>query len=361
MPFEEGEIVAKPSKGPRVLVLELTTRCNLNCVMCFRKSWSERLGDMSERTFHRALEGALEAGASFVWFAGWGEPLIHPKFLEWVWEVKELGLGLGINTNGTLLDEELAMELVKAGVDRITISVDAASKEVYRSIRGGDFTAIMKALRAIHNTKRERGSVRPILEFSFTATKDNVHELPRLFDLAEKAGVGRIIVSNVIPTTKPLEDKVLYNGWGGEDWVWDVVSRKSLETNVGARLPEFSLRTERSCAFIKTLTSCITWDGKVAPCYNFLHTYTAYVFGVEKNIKQVSFGSLGKESLTEIWRKPEYVAFRCRTLFFQYPSCADCRLRHYCMFVESSDMDCWGNTPTCADCLYGRGIVQCPL
>jgi len=359
--FRDGEVIARPSKGPRIVVLELTTRCNLNCSMCFRRSWSERIGDMDERVFSKALDEAIEAGVRFVWFAGWGEPTIHPKFIEWAETVKDAGLGLGVNTNGTLLDDELAKRIVEIGIDRLSVSVDAASEETYARIRGHSLRRVLKALRIIHEAKKERGCTKPILEFVFTAQRSNVAEFPKLFDLAVEAGVGRIIVSNIIPTQPALEHEVLYNGWSGEERLRELASIRSLETNVGVRLPEFSIKTERSCAFVKEGATCVTWDGKVTPCYNFLHTYTAYVFGVKKTITQVSFGDLRRENLVSIWRKPDYVRFRYRVHFFRYPSCADCKLREYCILVESVDMDCWGNSPTCADCLYGRGIVQCPL
>jgi len=359
--FRDGVIIARPSRGPQILFLELTTRCNFNCIMCFRRSWEERLGNMSESLFRRVLEGAVEAGTRFIWFAGWGEPLVHPKFLEWAEEVKRVGLELGINTNGSLLDEDLAKELVRIGVDRITVSIDAASEDVYREVRGWSFRQLRDSIETIHRMKKEMRSVKPILEFSFTAMKSNLKELPKLFDLAERVGVGRIIVSNVIPTSHLTKDEILYDGWEGEDKLWEIVSIKSLETNVGARIPEFSFRTERSCDFIESAAACVTWDGKVAPCYNLLHTYTAYILGIEKKVKQHSFGDLNREKLTDIWRKPEYVAFRYKVHFFRYPSCADCRLRYYCALVESTEMDCWGNMPTCADCLYGRRIVQCPV
>ncbi|MNO01582.1 hypothetical protein D3C81_2217640 [compost metagenome] len=46
---------------------------------------------------------------------------------------------------------------------------------------------------------------------------------------------------------------------------------------------------------------------------------------------------------------------------YMYPSCTDCDLRDACDFVKTSDIDCWGNEPSCADCLWSRRIVQCPI
>ncbi len=361
--FEEGCVLAKPVKGPKMLFLELTTRCNLNCVMCYRNSWGERLGDLSEKLFDKVLEDAVEAGIEFVWFAGWGEPLAHPKFLEFAEKVKDRGLKLGVNTNGLLLDEYVAERLMKIGIDRVTVSVDAADPEAYGSIRRGDFYRLMRALKSLHRAKKELGKTYPILEFAFTLMLDNLNEAVPLIDLAVQHGVGRVIISNVIPVTKYMVDKCVYT-LNGKVNVEEFVSKlaiKSLETNVGVRLPEFSLKTERRCDFIEKSATCVTWNGKITPCYNFLHSYTSYIYGREKKIEQVVFGDITKESLKDIWFKLDYVKFRYKVRFFRYPSCTDCKFHEICDFAQSNLMDCWGNQPSCADCLYSRRIVQCPI
>ncbi|RLF01482.1 MAG: hypothetical protein DRJ59_05965 [Thermoprotei archaeon] len=69
--------------------------------------------------------------------------------------------------------------------------------------------------------KKKLKSVKPILEFSFTAMKSNLKEISRLFDLAEIVGVDRIIVSNVIPTSYLTKDEIFYNGWEGRTSLGD--------------------------------------------------------------------------------------------------------------------------------------------
>ncbi len=360
--FDEGYVVAKPHKGPKILFIELTSRCNLNCRMCYRNSWGEYLGDMSEKLFTKVLSEAEEAGVKFIWFAGWGEPLFHPKFIEFVEAVKERGFSLGVNTNGLLLNRDIAYRLVKAGIDRLTVSIDAASLETYSYIRGGELTRILRSLKFVWEVSRKLGR-KPILEFSYVLMRSNMDELIDVIELAEKYGVGRVIVSNIIPVTENMVNECIYNSVLGEE-VSELISRaaiKSLETNVSVKMPEFTLKTERKCLFVEKSATCVTWDGKVAPCYNFLHNYTSYIYGREKKIKQVCFGNLKEEKLVDIWHKYSYVKFRYRVRFFRYPSCTDCRFHEVCHFAETNQMDCWSNEPSCADCLYSRGIVQCPV
>ncbi len=360
--FNEGLVIGKPSSGPKKLVLEITSKCNLNCPMCFRNSWSEIEGSMSEKLLMKILDEAREARTNFIWFSGWGEPLYHEKAFEYAEEVKNRGFKLGINTNGTLLDEENALKLVKIGVDRIAVSIDAASIETYRKIRGGELGKIVLALKTIHRARKLQGTVYPVTELIFTAMKSNIGELTELIELAEKCGAGRIIVSNLIPVKREheaeclyLSDEIDFNEIAGQ------IAIKSLETNVAVRLPEFKLKTERKCPFINEMAACITWNGKVTPCLNFLHTYKCHIYGVEKQVSQVVFGDLNRESLTDVWRKTEYLAFRFKVKYFTFPSCTDCKFHEICDFTLTNNMDCWGNAPSCADCLYARNIVQCPL
>ena len=359
--FNEGYVTAKSSKGPDILFIEPTTRCNLNCKMCFRRSWSEKLGDMSEKIFNRVLDDAVECNVKFIWFAGWGEPLLNPKTCEFIEAAHERGFEIGVNTNGFLIDDDVLNNLIKF-TKRITISIDAATPETYGDIRGSDFRRLIENIKAIHKAKKESSSIYPILEFAFTIMKSNYRELIPLLKLAEQVGVGRVIVSNVIPVSRELLDECLYtvDGFNVESLV-DGATFKSLETNVGVRLPEFTLKTERKCMFIENNAACITWNGNVAPCYNFLHTYTCYIYGVEKHVEQVSFGNIAEKTLGEIWNNIDYIRFRYNVRFFRFPSCSDCKFHELCDFAVSNEMDCWGNTPTCADCLYGRGIVQCPI
>ena len=129
--------------------------------------------------------------------------------------------------------------------------------------------------------------------------KANLKEAISVVSLAEKYGVGRVIFSNLIPVTEDMIEQSVYGDNVDFQRMVSQLAVKSLETNVGIRLPEFTLKTERRCEFIENLATCITWDGKVTPCYNFLHNYVSYIYGVKKEIKQIVFR---KHKLSNITR-----------------------------------------------------------
>ncbi|MHA1615904.1 MAG: tungsten cofactor oxidoreductase radical SAM maturase [Candidatus Njordarchaeales archaeon] len=360
--YDSTYVILKEKAGPRILYIEPTLNCNLNCIMCFRRSVKEPFGSMKKELFEKIIDDAKKCGVKFIWFGGWGEPLTHPEIFEFIALARDANIDVGINTNGTLLTPEIAEKLLELEVETIVVSSDAATHETYARIRGTKYSRILEALKTIQKAKEKHGMTRPKVSFLFTAMANNVSELIDLPKIAREYGVSQIIVSNVIPVYPEMEKMVVYNGRLSDNEIRELASKLALETyQTGVRLilPNFKLRTERRCLFIENNTATITWDGKVVPCYNFIHTYKSYIFGLEKVVKQISFGDISKESLREIWLKPEYVKFRHKVKRFEFPSCPDCPLREYCSLRKTNEMDCWGNKPSCAECLYGREIVQC--
>ena len=84
--------------------IEPTDLCNLKCSMCIRNNWDEPLGRMSEITFERILANLAEMDPKpTVFFGGLGEPLFHPKTIEWITAVKAQGAPVELMNNGVKL------------------------------------------------------------------------------------------------------------------------------------------------------------------------------------------------------------------------------------------------------------------
>ena len=168
---------------PSRLFVEVTTRCNLRCSMCVKQSSGQamREGHMSGETFAR-LAPALPHLDALV-LNGIGEPLLHPELERFV-EVARRAMPeagwVGFQTNGQLLGPRRAQSLAAAGIDRICISVDATSPEMFEALRGGGrHEAIEIAAASLHHAGRRRG--RPIaLGVEFVAMRDNLAQLPDL-------------------------------------------------------------------------------------------------------------------------------------------------------------------------------------
>jgi len=359
----EGEFILLPRlPDVRKLYIEPTTRCNLHCRTCIRNVWSDPEAEMSMETFRRlaeSLEGLPDLTS--VIFTGLGEPLSHPKIMEMIEAMRRRGLAVSVGSNGLLLNQEKARELVRLGVDRLIVSVDGVKPETYAGIRGAQLSDVLGNIRGLNEVKRELGSLFPALGIEFVVLKSNAAELADLTGLAARLNAASVLVSNVLPYTEEMREEILYGyeprspfragGWPvkGDNWVM-----------MGALgLPRMNWGAERRCRFVADKALAVGWDGGVAPCYALSHNYSYFAIdGRKKLVSRYLLGNVNQQSLAEIWMTEDYVRFRGEVRGFHFPSCPNCELRETCDLRERNE-GCWGWNPSCADCLWAQDIVRC--
>lgn len=342
----------------RKLYLELTDCCNLNCAMCYRRSWDKSNGNMAEATFVKVLENVSGLkGLKEIVLGGIGEPTMSPLFLRAVEAFEKYGLT--ITTNG-IIDESAKIEAMAEKASRIVFSIDGLEENFY-SIRGAGLEQVCSTIRRIQDIKRQRGSSLPEIYIQFVLSWDNKEELPGVVSLASELKVKGLIVSNLIPMTGEDGEKILYSRYQNDDMKGYVgrICRGSLKAGLQVSLPHFELKTERRCSFVEADAVFVCASGEISPCHRLSHRYDEYVFGRKKKVQPFSFGNIESKSLEELWDSPAYVEFRDMLYCSRYPSCIDCDYSDGCDFVRSSDMDCNCNTPACGDCLWSRGIAVC--
>lgn len=340
--------------------IEVTTRCNLDCAMCVRQVWKDAPGEMSWETFEAVAEG-LRAFPHLrrVTFGGYGEPLAHPRFPEMVARVAELGVEVVLTTNGLLLDGPMAEQLLDAGLGRVVVSLDTVHIQAYaRAQVIAGVNQVLDNMRALREKARQRGKVLPRIGMEFVVMRNNLGWLSRLPQLARELEADFVLVSNLLPHTEEMAGEILYDrdeplpaptGWpvpGGDLVLWGIT-----------RLPRFKWGAWRRCRFIEERSIVIGWDGGVSPCYALMHSYPYYIYGRRKEVSRYVLGRATEQTLADIWMSDEYVLFRAKVREMRFPSCVDCGMA--CTYAEEN-ADCWGNSPSCADCLWAQGIVQCP-
>jgi len=142
--LNEINYLLKRKKGYKVtsVVIELTSFCNLNCVMCAKnKVVTRQPTHMSFETFKNIIDN--NKNISLFILVGWGETMMNPKFFEMLEYLKKNNRRFAITTNGTLLNESNIEKLVRSGISHITISMDGIG-EVYESIRGFPYNKLEK-------------------------------------------------------------------------------------------------------------------------------------------------------------------------------------------------------------------------
>ena len=199
---------------PSRLFVEVTTRCNLRCTMCVKQTAGNGIaeGDLSLATFD-ALAPAFPHLGSLV-LSGIGEPLLHPGlegFIRLARRALPASGWIGFQSNGLLLDEGRALSLVRAGLDRVCLSLDAVSPATFRRLReGGEVGAVDRGLAALSRAEAAAGR-RIDKGIEFVAMRDNVAELPEVLRWAARRGASFALVTQVLPYDERLVSQAAYD------------------------------------------------------------------------------------------------------------------------------------------------------
>jgi len=148
--------------------------------------------------------------------------------------------------------------------------------------------------------------------------------------------------------------------------IWDTFreARKLAdEYDIELTLPKvFADALDRSCPYVDKSAVFVRSDGLVVPCMEFAYGHMLFVNGHFKEIREVVFGDVRRDSLGNIWNSEEYSSFRVirEDISRRIPWCGDCPyVTRECWFVRNNDYDCYGNRYSCSECLYSAGLSRC--
>jgi MoaA/NifB/PqqE/SkfB family radical SAM enzyme len=174
--------------APLFLAWQLTNRCGCACLACCEESGPDK-GWPDELTRDEALHIArqiVDAGIPYAAFGG-GEPMGVPHF----WDILEIlaagGLGIKLETNGSLIDAAAARRLAGLNVTCAQISVDGATAATHERVRpGGSFAGALAAMRHLVDA-----GIAP--QFVFVPMRQNLAEMVPAYELARQAGCSAFV------------------------------------------------------------------------------------------------------------------------------------------------------------------------
>jgi MoaA/NifB/PqqE/SkfB family radical SAM enzyme len=183
---------------PRSLYLETTNRCDSKCQTCVRTFRSlEPPADLSLAQVKAIAEQfpVLER----VVLHGIGEPLLNREVFEIVAYLKARAATVLFNSDAISLTRPRALKLIDSGLDEYRVSMDAATPETYRRIRGVDqFERVVANVRRLVELEKERSRAVPRVSLWFTASRVNLAELPAFVRLAASLGVAEVYVQRLV-------------------------------------------------------------------------------------------------------------------------------------------------------------------
>ena len=276
---------------PMTISIEPTTACNLRCPECPSglRIFSRETGNLKE-DFFRATIDDLYKDLIYLIFYFQGEPYINPKFLEMVKYASDKGIYTITSTNGHFLNDENARKTIESGLDRMIISVDGTTQEVYENYRKeGKLETVLQGARNVVKWKKELKSSTPHIIFQFLVVKPNEHQIPEIYKLAKEIGVDEV----------KLKTAQVYDYEQGNELIptIDKYSRyKQKEDGT------YVVKNELLNHCWKLWHACvITWDGLVVPC----------CFDKDATHR---LGDLKQLKFREVWKGGSYKAFRTSLL-----------------------------------------------
>jgi radical SAM protein with 4Fe4S-binding SPASM domain len=179
--------------APFSVVFNLTNRCNLLCQHCFQKASADQKDLMTKEQKLHIIDQLADAGTAAITFSG-GEPLMSDDFWEIAGYGSSKGIFVSIDTNGTLIDGQVASKLVEFGVRYAQVSIDSPDPKVHNQFRGmeGAFDLSMKGVAAMR-------AVGMYLSMGVTLTAFNADKIDDFIDLAKKHRFNRIVFYHLIP------------------------------------------------------------------------------------------------------------------------------------------------------------------
>ncbi|MBF0557338.1 MAG: radical SAM protein [Nitrospirae bacterium] len=150
---------------PLFIDVEVTSACNLKCHFCATTFRGRKVkkGFISPDTVKKIIDEGADKNLYGVKFNIRGEPLLHPQIYDFVRYAKSKGLvDVYFNTNAMLLSEESSAKLIDAGLDRISISFEGYTKEIYeRSRSGSSYETVLSNIESMQLLKGKLGVGHP--------------------------------------------------------------------------------------------------------------------------------------------------------------------------------------------------------
>lgn len=276
---------------PISISIEPTTTCNLGCPECPSglRQFTRNTGSLKP-DFYKTILDQLSKRLAYVIFYFQGEPYINPKFLEMVKYAHKLGIYTATSTNAHFLHDKLAKQTVESGLDRLIVSIDGTTQEVYEQYRkNGKLEKVLEGTKNVIKWKKELKSKTPHIIFQFLVVRPNEHQIDEVHEIAKELGVDEV----------RLKTAQMYDYKNGNPLIPTIDKYSRYKKHKDGT---YSIKNSLANQCWKMWHSCvITWDGLVVPCC------------FDKDATH-QLGDMKNASFKEIWQGPHYQNFRSALL-----------------------------------------------
>jgi radical SAM protein with 4Fe4S-binding SPASM domain len=288
--FYISRIINKPVQWglPMSISFEPTTSCNLRCPECPSglREFTRPTGMLKQDFFKQTIDDIYK-DILYLIFYFQGEPYLNKNFLDMVKYASSKGIYTATSTNAHYLTDEVARKTVESGLDRLIISIDGTTQEVYQQYRrGGRVDKVIAGARNIVKWKKELKSKTPFVFFQFLVVKPNEHQIEEIKILADEVGVDEV----------RFKTAQVYDYENDPNQLIPENEKFSRYKKNKAGKHEAKNKLANHCWKLWQ-ANVITWDGMVVPC----------CFDKDASHR---LGDLKNQSFKEIWHNDNYKQFR---------------------------------------------------
>ncbi len=329
----------KKKNALRLVAWETTRNCNLNCKHCRASATMGPYQDeLDTPAALHLLDQIAEVGKPIIILTG-GEPLMRPDIFEIAAYGNSKGLRMVMAPNGTLITEQNARLMAETGIKRISISLDGATKAIHDNFRGvnGAFDGALNGIRQAKKAGVE-------FQINTTISKQNLDEIPKIFELAVELGAVAHHIFLLVPTGRGkymIEQEINAEEYERTlNWFYDQRKNSPLQLKATCAPHYYRILRQRARADGEKVTfqthgldavtrGClggigfcfISHRGVVQPC-GFLQMDSG-------NVTQTSFAEIWKNSeVFKTLRNYDLLTGKCGPCEY-HKVCGGCRARAY--------------------------------
>ena len=320
--FSAHGLPQEPLVGWRIEQLSISIisgLCQLRCVYC-PAQYLKRPSYLLDVSLFKSLLDQVKP--KIVNLQGYGEPTLHPNFIEIMRLAKGAGRIVKFFSNFQGWSNELAKSVVELGIDQIIISIDTFDPVKYAIVRcGGCIDEVLKTVRLLAKIRKDLGRNNPEIIWNCVIMRDTVGEIEHTCTVIRKMGIGQPVfemindygISKISFLAEPNISLVhaallkaraiaLESGWHRTLQNIDF----NLESLVLSNLDYF--RCFRPWRLLTVMD-----DGNVVPCGEFYEG-------------QIVFGNLKNSTIDQVWQGSKARSFRSKLLHsrLNLPVCSRC-------------------------------------
>lgn len=280
---------------PFFIWVEPTNYCNLKCVTCPQSmNYSIEKGYMRIETYKKILEEIRTFSPMMLSLHLGGESLLHKELTEMIRLAKGKNLEVTLASNATLLTKEKSEEIIRAGLDGITVNFSSDKDGFEKNYKGARWDKVYKNIRDFLEIKKEMGKINPFFSIQVLTKNDedgsikkNIKDLEQLFYDLPYNSIINIDMHN----------------WSGD--FADMLIKE----------PCCEIKKDKKryfpCSHLWS-SMVIRWNGDIVPCCRDLQS-------------GMVLGNINKETLVEIWNNKEIIELRRKHRDFEYHKVQICK------------------------------------